>query len=52
MQKWIEKINKATTEKALNTIIESAAWDESITDREYSDLYEMALSKLKEWNGH
>lgn len=45
--KWKEKIERATTESALNRIIEACSYDEMIDENEYESLYLIGINALR-----
>lgn len=47
MKKWIEMIEKTDDLLSLTEIIETAAFDEEISNQDYSELYGMALAKIE-----
>lgn len=47
MKKYLEKIGTAQTLEELDVIIEEAAFDENITNAEYSSIYSEALTKAQ-----
>lgn len=47
MKKYLEKIKAAQTIDELDAIVESAAFDENLTDAEYCDIYSNALTKAQ-----
>lgn len=47
MKKYLEKIEAAQTLDELDDIIEGAAFDEVLTNAEYSETYSKALTKAQ-----
>ena len=48
MDKWLDLIERATTESELNKIVEWAASDDSISNSEYCFIYSTAVEKVRE----
>lgn len=46
MEKYLEQIREAVTEEDLNGIIETAAFDDTLTHAQYSRLYSTAIAKF------
>ena len=47
MKKWMDMIEKTDDLMSLTEIIEKAAFDEEISNQEYSELYGIALAKIE-----
>lgn len=47
MKEYLERIEKAETLDELNAIAESAAFDETLTNNEYCNIYSEALKKAQ-----
>ena len=47
MKKHLEKIRTAQTLEELDYIVENAAFDETLTDDEYCEIYSEALKKAQ-----
>ncbi len=47
MNKYVEQIQNAQTIKKIDQIIETAAWDEELTNEQYIVLYATALTKAQ-----
>lgn len=47
MKKWIDMIEKTDDLMGLTDIIEDAAFDEKISNQEYSELCGMAIAKIE-----
>lgn len=47
MKSYLEKIGTAETLDELDTLVESAAFDEILTNAEYSSIYSAALTKAQ-----
>lgn len=44
---YLDRIKKAKTLKALNKIVETASFDETITNAEYEMIYKSAIDKAR-----
>ena len=47
MKKWMDMIERTDDLMSLTEIIEKAAFDEEISNQEYSELYGIALAKIE-----
>lgn len=46
MEKWIERIEATETLVEMNELVDEMAYDETITNDEYCELYGMAINKM------
>ena len=47
MKKWIEKIEATDSLWEMENLIEEISYDDEISNKEYEQLYEMALNKMR-----
>ena len=50
MKYWLILIESAKGLDDISNIIEQAAFDETITNKEYETVYQTALEKVQNWN--
>ena len=47
MKRWIEKIEATDSLWEMENLIEEISYDDEISNKEYEQLYEMALNKMR-----
>ena len=47
MKRWIEKIEATDILWEMENLIEEISYDDEISNKEYEQLYEMALNKMR-----
>lgn len=50
MNEYLERIKTAESLDELDSIVEEASFDDSLTNSEYEEIYVAGLSKAQSWN--